>query len=464
MSLLRQLKMEKLRRLEAKAKAPKAKDLRQLLFSKQITAISDPNTFVSLCTTRRAGKSTAKGAKALEIAEKYPGCEIPYIGLTRDSTERIIWKVLKEFIAKYELPYRAIDSELKIKTDKGSTIFLIGADQKNFIERFRGAKFPLALIDEVGAFRQGILQTLVQDILEPCISDYQGQIIISGTPGPVPKGFFYEASQLKQHGFTSHFWSVVDNPHLPHITDQWLDEMLKRKGQTRDNPTFRREWLGEWVEDLDALVYKYKRGRNDYAGDVPAGSISVLGIDYGFNDKTAFGIVSYHPNHRKIWVQHVEGHQGMIPSEIAIRIQQLIVKYRPGHIVADTGGLGKSITEEMRRRYSLPIQAAEKTDKWAWISLINGEFIDGNLLVHDSCTEYKEQLLTLAKDDKGNEDPTINNDLCDAVLYSTRFVYNYVSRPIQMPITDPTERFKEQEKKWLEKEERPQSKEWWDVD
>lgn len=458
-SLLRQLKLEKLRRLQSQA--PKI-NLRELLFTNQIEAISDKNPFVSLCTTRRAGKSTAKGAKALEVAEQYPGSEIPYIALTRDSTERIIWKVLKEFIEQYKLPYRAIDSELKIKTNKGSTIFLIGADQKNFIERFRGAKFPVAFIDEAGAFRDAVLQSLVQDILEPCVSDYQGQIFMSGTPGPVPKGFFYEASKLKQHGFTSHFWSVVDNPHLPHITNEWLDEMLKRKGQTRENPTFRREWLGEWVEDPDALVYKYQRGRNDYSGDVPQGARRVLGIDYGWNDKTAFAIVSYHPHHNKIWVEHVEGHQGMIPTEIAGRIQQIMAKYKPTSIVADTGGLGRSITEEMRRRYGIPIQAAEKTDKMSWISLMNGDFIDGNLLVHDSCTEYKDQLLILAKDDDGDEDPTLPNDLCDAVLYSTRFVYAYASRPLVPKITDPIEKFKESEKKWLEQEERQTKKEWWE--
>lgn len=434
-----------------------------MLFDKQIAAIEDKNPFVSLCTTRRAGKSTAKGALALEKAEEYTNCEIPYIALTRDSTERIVWRVLKEFVAKYELPYRCIDSELKIKTPKGSTIFLIGADQKNFIERFRGAKFPIAFIDEAQSFKQETLQTLVQDILEPCVSDYQGQIFISGTPGPVPKGFFYEATHGK-HGFTNHTWSVVDNPYLPHINDEWLDKMLARKGHTRENPTFRREWLGEWVEDLDALVYKYKAGRNDYTGDPPTGIRSVIGLDYGFHDKTAFAVISWHPHHSKIWVEHVEGHQGMIPNEIALRLQQLMAKFRCSLICADTGGLGLSITEEMRRRYGIPIQPAAKTDKQSWISLMNGDFIDGNLLINESCTEYVDQLLTLDKDEDGFENQSIPNDLCDAALYAYRFAYAYASRPIKVPSKDPVERFKESEKKWLAIEETQTKKEWWDND
>ena len=439
-------------------------NLREVLFDKQIAAIEDNNPFVSLCTTRRAGKSTAKGAKALEKANEYPGCEIPYIALTRDSCERIVWKVLKDFVDQYKLPFKAIDSELKLKGRDGSTIFLIGADQKNFIERFRGAKFPIAFIDESQSFKQPLLQSLVQDILEPCVSDYQGQIILSGTPGPIPKGFFYETTK-GMHGFTHHKWSVVDNPFLPHITDEWLNQMLARKGQTRDNPTFRREWLGEWVEDLDALVYKYKRGRNDYDGDLPHGVRSVLGIDYGFNDKTSFSVVSYHPHYQnRIWVQHVEGHQGMIPHEISIRLQQLIAKYKPSVLVADTGGLGKSITEEMRRRYGLPIQAAEKTDKMTWISLMNGDFIDGNILVHSSCEEYKEQALSLDKDDNGKENPLMPNDLLDSTLYAYRSAYAYASRPVNPLPKDPVEKFKQQERKWLEKESQAPKKEWWDVD
>lgn len=461
MDILRRLKEEKLRRIQARMIAPKL-DLKAALFDKQIAAISDTNTFVSFCTTRRAGKSTAKAAKALEIAQKFPNCEVPYIGLTRASTERIIWKTFREFILKYSLPFRMIDGELKIKTLQGSTIFLVGADQTNFIERFRGQKFPIVLIDEAGAFRQSVLQTLVQDVLEPAVADYQGQIIMSGTPGPVPKGFFYEATALKKHGFTSHSWSVLDNPFLPHVTEEWLDEMLKRKGQTRENPSFRREWLGEWVEDLDALVYRYRRQKNDFTGDVPSGAYNIMGVDYGFNDKTAFSIVSYHPNHRSIWIRHSEAHQGMIPSQIAIRLQQLIETFKPTHIVADTGGLGKSITEEMRRRYNIPIKAAEKTDKWAWISLINGEFIDGNLLVHDSCESLKEQYLTLAKDDKGNEDPTMSNDFADSVLYAIRYIHTYYRKELLMPVQDEIEKFKQKEKQWLEKQNSLQFKEWWE--
>lgn len=452
--------MEKLRRLQNSLKKI---NLREVLFDKQIQAIEDNSPFVSICTTRRAGKSTAKGAKALEVADKYPNCEIPYIALTRDSTERIVWKVLKEFIEKYNLPYRAIDSELKIKTQKGSTIFLIGADQKNFVERFRGAKFPIAFIDEGQSFRQSVLQTLVQDILEPCVSDYQGQIIVSGTPGPVPKGFFYEITH-GLHGFTTHSWSVVDNPHLPHITPTWLDEMLARKGQTRENPTFKREWLGEWVEDLDALVYKYKRGRNDYSGEVPQGSFRVLSIDFGFHDKTVFGITAYHPHSPKIWIEMIEAHAEMIPTEIALRAQQLIARFKPTRIIADTGGLGKSIAEEMRRRYSIPVEAAEKTDKWTWISLMNGDFIDGNILVHDSCAEYKDQLMTLSKDDKGNEDPTMPNDSCDAALYGYRLAYAYAHKPKVEPPKNAAEKFSRQETEWLKKEDTHKEREWWDVD
>lgn len=459
MDKLRFLKTEKLKRL----KAPKL-ILSEVLFDKQLAVAQDKNTFVSLLTTRRGGKSTFFGADALEAADQYPGSDIPFIALTRDSAERIVWKTLKDFVEKYKLPYRMLDASLEIKTPRGSTVFLVGADQKNFIQRLRGAKFPKVFIDEAQGFGSH-LQELVQDVLEACVSDYNGQIYLSGTPGPVPRGFFYEACHGK-HGFTNHKWSVLDNPHLPHITKEWMDDMLKRKGQTRDNPTFKREWLGEWVEDLDALVYKYKAGRNDYSGDVPRGTTSILAIDFGFNDKTTFTTVRYHPNSPRIWISRSEGHQGWIPTQIALRTKQIMDNDNISQVVADTGGLGKSIAEELRRRYSIPVQAAEKTDKFAWIALMNGDFIDGNILIHEDLVEYKDQLQTLAKDDKGKEDPSLPNDFCDGGLYGYRHAYAYAHKAIRLPEPDPVKRFDKKEQEWLKREaesaRKEAAKEWWE--
>lgn len=358
------------------------------------------------------------GGILLDAAKSYPNSLIPYIALTRRSAKNIMWPILREYNDKLNLGATFKDGDLSVVLPNKSEIFLVGADLKNFIERLRGPKYPIAVIDEAQAYR-GHIEELVDDVLTPAVSDYMGKVILTGTPGPSCSGFFYEATQ-PDSGWSVHKWSVFDNPHMPHAKTM-LDKLIERKKWTKDNPTLLREWHGQWVEDPDALVYRFKRAVNIY-NDLPDKTEwdAVLGVDYGFNDQTAFSIVKYHPSSPELFIDYCYGESGMIPSRIAEHIKMLVEKYRPIHIVADTGGLGKTITEEMIRRYSIPMKPAEKTDKYTWISLLNGDFQEGKAKVRRSQEELIHQYLTLTKDDKGKEDPLLPNDLCDATLYAYR--------------------------------------------
>lgn len=270
-----------------------------------------------------------------------------------------------------------------------------------------------ALVHNCQSFRSHIGE-LVDDVLTPAIMDYNGSIYMFGTPGPLPQGYFYEATVKGMHGFSTHKWTIYDNPFMPDAKE-FIEKLLKSKNWTRDNPTFRREYLNEWVEDSDALFYKYSDAKNlCETHELGKEYHRVLGMDFGYNDKTTFAILAYSDYASKIFIEHTEGHGEMIPSEIAERAQQLIKKYNPMKIVADTGGLGKSIAEEMIRRYSIPVEAAEKTDKFSYVTLMNGDFIDGNIHVFDKNTELIDQYKTLTKSDKdaSKEDPTLPNDYC----------------------------------------------------
>jgi hypothetical protein len=192
-----------------------------------------------------------------------------------------------------------------------------------------------------------------------------------------------------------------------------------------------------------------------------------MGIDLGFNDQAAFGIVAYHPNTPKVWVPHVEGESQMIPSEIAARVRQLIERFKPSKIVIDTGGLGKSIAEELIRRYGIPCIAATKTDKLAYVRLLNGEFVDGNMLIHESLKELKDQYLKLEKDENGYEIDGQPNDLCDCILYAYREARGYAWQQMDPPAKNTAEKFQRKEKEWLKNEEakgmQQNRKEWWEV-
>jgi len=438
-------------------------NLKDLLFKEQLDFYDDPSQFKAALCTRRAGKSYLAGTLLTTTALKIPNSTSLYIALTRASAKNILWPTLLELADQYGAEPN--ETDLQLKFPNGSIVWLVGADTKNFIPRLLGGKYPLAIIDEAQRFRAHLAE-LINDILEPALLDYKGTLVLLGTPGPTPSGYFFDATERKMHGFSVHKWSVLNNPHLGHAKD-YMEKVLKDRGWTRDNPTFLREWCGVWVEDPDALLFKYKRGRNDYSV-VPEGHefYSIMGIDYGWNDSTAFVLLKYSPTLRQIYIEHAEKHPELIPSQIAIRIKQLIEKYNPIKIVADTGGLGKSITEEMKRRYGIPIHPADKREKLTNISVMNGDFIDSNLFIHDSLAELKQEYITISRGEDGLEKEGDACDLADAALYAFKEAraYAFTARP--EPARTFEERAKLIEDELLEKMEAHarlgEGLEWWE--
>ena len=169
-------------------------DFRKLLFPQQRALLDDPSrTKVALCS-RRAGKSFALSVLALDTAFKFETSLIPVISITRSQAKRIVWPVFQELDRTNQLGLRFNASELSCTLPNGSQIFLTGASTEEEIQRLRGPKYPLVLVDEAQAFKS-YLAELVSEVLEPAVLDYDGSIVLAGTPNAICRGFFYDATQ-----------------------------------------------------------------------------------------------------------------------------------------------------------------------------------------------------------------------------------------------------------------------------
>ena len=302
-------------------------------------------------------------------------------------------------------------------------------------------------MDEAQDFSHG-LRELVFDVLSPAMTDYRGSICLLGTPGILASGLFYDISTGREPGWKLHQWSAFDNL-APSSKDpkktcaqEWgerIEEMKRLKPGIELTPSFRRQYLREWVIENDKLVYRYEPVRNDYEQlpEYKAGSWHrVLAVDLGYTDASAFAQLAYHDNDNTLFVESIEKQEAMDVSAVSLKIKAYIRRAEPDYLICD--GSNRMAVEEMRRRWDLPIHAADRTGKSDFIELLNGDFITGNVkLKRGTCTPLVEEYGSLIWDNRSTrrqEHPACENHAADAVLYGWRHCYSYLSvRPTVKP-------------------------------
>lgn len=420
------------------------------LFDKQKAFNDDPARFKVAVTSRRAGKTTLAASRLIDAAEKSPNTYCPYIALTRDSAKRIMWPTLTQMNFEYGLNAKLHESSLSLELPNQSTIFIVGADSPNFIDRLRGAKYKRVAIDEAQGFGDHIHQ-LIDEVITPALIDLNGDLDLYGTPNPIPKGFFYDISQ-HDRGFKCFTWNIFNNPHIPN-KDQFIQELLNKKGWTQNHPTFQREWLGLWAQDASHQLFDFDETKNAMTATLDRPLI-VIGIDFGYDDKTAICVLEYSLTQKRVHVKRSFARSRLILSEIASILTQLIEQYQPVKIVADTGGLGKAMAEELKQRHFLNIHPAKKTDKAARINALNDALRTQQLTIDKAQRSLIAELLQATKNEKGIENEGDQVDEIDALLYSFSEAKHHLAEQEaeKIPLHDERRLWKEE----------PEYLEWWE--
>lgn len=461
--------LEHQRRVERDAKA--AQDIFDSLFPQQQIAAQDPNDYVATICPRRSGKSWYVAAKALIKCLTKRGARVLIIGLTIDSVTRSFWRILEDLAKRHGLEVEPNKSERTLTFWNGSVIKLFGAETVDRIERIRGDEFDLVIIDEAKSFSPSVLEYLIEDVIDPAVGSRLGQVVMIGTPGHIFAGEFYLATNpgavrkvagkdteqvvarwfdpanpvVEDALWSTHRWTQQDNIKVPGQWERAL-RLKKKRGWRDDHPTWRREFLGEWVVDEDGLVFAlaalrytdpdrvlwYPDPNRPYG--LPEGDWSfLLGIDFGYENPTAFTVAAYSQTRQELRVLHSEKHHRLVLSEVADVYNQLAKRFGGFEaVVCDAGAQGKMIQQTLLSDYGIPAIAAEKRDKQAFIQTLNSDlhsgrvkFIEGDPLCEEM-TVLSWDLSNGAKDDLARsnrlrEDPKQENDLCDSFLYLWRY-------------------------------------------
>lgn len=394
-------------------------------FPRQNDFVLDDSRFIAAQCSRRAGKSNGLAIRFIRTLETHPNCFCPYISLTRESAKNIMWPALQEQSEKLGVPLEFTESNLTVKHGNGARLQLFGADTKNFIRRLKGIKTPGAGVDEAQDFG-GHLQSLVDDVLTPTLTDYEDSwLALTGTPGPIPKGYFYEVTAQGKYGFSKHSWTLLDNPYLPNAK-RFIEDLKQKKGWDDTNPTLRREWYNEWVLDLESLLIRWSKEKNDFQ-ELPLEHAwqYILGIDVGFGDADALAVIAWSNTSPNIYLAEEVVVSGQDVSALAESIRALYSRYQFHKMVIDTGGLGKKIAEELTRRFGLPLVAADKARKMENVALLN-DFLSRSRFKAKADSRFVADSYRVQLDwDKSTPDRLVvkndfHSDIIDAALYAFR--------------------------------------------
>ena len=325
---------------------PKEERLLEQCHPKQRGFVEDPHRRVVALVGRGGGKTSGISARFARRMGGTRKAKCLYVATTRDQAIELMWEPLKNICKELNIPARFHETKLRCEfTDTGSTLRLVGADDKRQIEKYRGMPFHEVWIDEAASYPLKLLEHLIKRIIAPRLGDYNGMLGLVGTPGHVLAGEFYEASRpgsprnrpyedrdkpeyANWVSWSLHKWTLADGaPYVPALARLWEEAKIVKEdeGWSDDNPVWLREYCGIWAADDTDHVYRYRihneEGQLWNQWDPEIDTVTRLakfpegigepcfcyGMDFGHTDPTAFNVFAYSMSDPKKRLFHMWG-------------------------------------------------------------------------------------------------------------------------------------------------------------
>ncbi len=220
-----------------------------------------------------------------------------------------------------------------------------------------------------------------------------------------------------------------DNPSLDLAE---YEKSLEAMTGSRTSARYLQLRWGKWIRSGEGLVYgAFSKARN-LIERAPTLTSHVLAMDYGFTAATSFNVLGWRDNDPIVYVVKSYKKTGLTPSDAAAEAKTLEKTYAFDAIVGDVGGLGKGYAEEARKRFAVPVEAADKNNKRGYIDLLNGDLARGRvLLVESETTQLVSEWEELPWDaERKAEHKGFANHCADGVLYGWRKCAAYHEEPL----------------------------------
>ena len=389
---------------------------------------------IAVCCSRRAGK-TDLASGAIDIASMIPNTRIIYVNLTYTNALNQIFDNTVERSEKAGLVItNSSKSSGEIEWSNGSSLRICGNGNNAEIDKLRGEKrVSLIIIDEF--FHQRNMEYAINEVIGPLLLDIPNSTILClGTPPRIPKTYG-ERVWTTEKGWKKFHWTAEENPYIPNY-EEFIEELCKNKGITKDAPFIQREYYGViGAYDTEAQVMK---GYKTYGAGEPLDFVPekvAIGIDWGFSDNNA--IISLAYNNEKARVIEERKFNRASVSEIIKQVQEvysnskkfLIENNKNANIndvslYCDTNA--KEIVYELYSVQKLPAYCAYKYSKQLAISQMSEFCRTGQIVVpEDGILSDEFDRILYKRDDEDNILTEIDEDLYHgdafyALLYAVR--------------------------------------------
>jgi hypothetical protein len=229
----------------------------------QLALVRDPQLFIVVLCSRRAGKTYGLACLALLVALRRPRQNLLYIGLSKPHARKFLWNEvwcpLLNRLDPSNAFHKRTEDEMTTTFSNGSIMYVSGTDDVRHIESFLGNRLNLAIVDEAQSQADSVLVPLTTRILPNALLDDMsnpGQLIMAGTIPEVNAGRFMEV--WNEGKWSRHNWSRFENPHLVGQEEALKVYLANNPGLTEDSPLVQREWRGRFVFDSSATAYRFQ--------------------------------------------------------------------------------------------------------------------------------------------------------------------------------------------------------------
>lgn len=387
---------------------------KQKLSEKQKKFIAESNARVNIA--HGAVSSGKTYSSLIRFGLEVPHCPDSDIIMIGRSASTIYENAVKPFAINDNALFKGYCSWSpgnRVLTFAGKEIRTIGAHDESSVGAIQGNNISIAYVDEMSLLPQNFLNMLLSRLRKP-------HSILFGTTNPDsphhPVKQLIDLSDGKEY-YSLHF-EMKDNPNLTESYTHFIEK-------TYSGLWYKRFVQGLWVQ-AEGAIYQCWDRKNHVISRISAPEYYICGVDVGSSNPFAAVLIGINRNmtpriivHKEyFWDPKVTG-RSKTHAEFADDLDRFLSGYPIRCVYIDPSAEAFEI--EVRKRKRTVKHASN--DVFNGVSSVGSCLSNGNLMIHDSCTNLIREIEGYVWDPKraikGEDVPLkVNDHLVDALRYA----------------------------------------------